>query len=640
MKKNQEKSGNKKLPSALSEPEKKRLLTLSIAALGVVFGDIGTSPLYAIRECFYGDFGIAVTPANVLGVLSLIFWSLILVVSVKYLTFILRADNHGEGGIIALTSLIRPRGLMKMEGKWILVAVGVFGACLLYGDGMITPAISVMSAIEGMGVITHQLDPYIIPVTVIILAGLFLLQPRGTGSVGALFGPVIFVWFCTLGVLGFLQVIKNPVIFRALLPWHGFDFLLRNHVHGFLVLGAVFLVVTGAEALYADMGHFGRRPIRLVWFVLVLPALLLNYFGQGAVLLTNPQAANDPFYAIVPSWGMIPMVFLATAATIIASQAVISGAFSLTRQAVQLGYLPRIKIVHTSAKQIGQIYVPLVNWVLMVSTIGLAVGFHSSSKLAAAYGVAVTSTMLISTILFFVVAREKWKWPSIGIFVFLIFFLVIDTSFFLANISKIFHGAWFPLVIGAIVFTIMITWKQGRELLWSRLRRRTLSLDKFLQSIAHDPPLRVDGQAVFLTGNPDVVPVALMHNLKHNKVMHNQIAFLNFRTREVPRVPNNEKVEVEKLGSGFYRIVAWYGFMEEPKIKNIFSLAREKGLDFDPDKVSYFLGREKLTISDSPGMWRWRIKLFSFMSRNAMEAADFFNLPGSKIVELGVTLEI
>jgi KUP system potassium uptake protein len=640
MKKDQENSGNKKPLSVLSEPEKKRLLTLSITALGVVFGDIGTSPLYAIRECFYGDFGIAVTPANVLGVLSLIFWSLILVVSIKYLTFILRADNHGEGGIIALTSLIRPRGLMKMEGKWILVAVGVFGACLLYGDGMITPAISVMSAIEGMGVITHQLDPYIIPVTVIILAGLFLLQPRGTGSVGALFGPVIFVWFCTLGVLGFFQVIKNPVICRALLPWHGLDFLLRNHVHGFLVLGAVFLVVTGAEALYADMGHFGRRPIRLVWFVLVLPALLLNYFGQGAVLLTNPKAAIDPFYAIVPSWGMIPMVFLATAATIIASQAVISGAFSLTRQAVQLGYLPRIKIVHTSAKQIGQIYVPLVNWVLMVSTIGLAVGFHSSSKLAAAYGVAVTSTMLISTILFFVVAKEKWKWSSIGIFIFLIFFLVIDTSFFLANISKIFHGAWFPLVIGAVVFTIMITWKQGRELLWSRLRRRTLSLDKFLKSIALDPPLRVDGQAVFLTGNPDVVPVALMHNLKHNKVMHNQIAFLNFRTREIPRVPNNEKVEVEKLGSGFYRVVAWYGFMEEPKIKNIFSLAREKGLDFDPEKVSYFLGREKLSISKEPGMWRWRIKLFSFMSRNAMEAADFFNLPGSKIVELGVTLEI
>ncbi len=623
-----------------TETGQKRLFLLSIAALGVVFGDIGTSPLYALRECFYGDYGISVTPQNVLGVLSLIFWALILVVTVKYLTYILRADNHGEGGIIALTSLIRPRGLMKMEGKWILVAVGIFGACLLYGDGMITPAISVMSAIEGMEVMTRELEPYVIPVTVIILFGLFMLQSRGTGRVGTLFGPVIFVWFCVLGGLGIHQVVKTPRVFRALFPWHGVWFLLHNHVRGFLVLGAVFLVVTGAEALYADLGHFGKRPIRLVWLVLVLPALLLNYFGQGAMLLLHPAAARDPFYAIVPSWGVFPMVILATAATIIASQAVISGAFSLTRQAVQLGYLPRIRIIHTSAKQIGQIYVPLVNDVLMISTIGLAIGFRTSSRLAAAYGVAVTSTMLISTLLFFVVAKEKWKWSPLFTYSFLGFFLAIDTSFFLANISKILHGAWFPLVIGGMIFLVMITWKQGRELLWRRLRRRTLGLDKFLESIALDPPLRVEGQAVFLTGSPDVVPVALMHNLKHNKIIHSQIAFLNFKTREIPRVPNSEKVEVEKLGSGFFKIVAYYGYMEEPKIKNIFSLAREKGLDFDPDKVSYFLGREKLTIGKHPGMWRWRIKLFSFMSRNAMEASDFFNLPGSKIVELGVTLEI
>ena len=632
----QEEAGLTPPPAA----ERKRLLTLSIAALGVVFGDIGTSPLYAIRECFYGDYGISVTPQNVLGVLSLIFWALILVGTVKYLSFILRADNHGEGGIIALTSLIRPRGLMKMEGKWLLVAVGIFGACLLYGDGMITPAISVMSAIEGMGAITHDLEPYVIPVTIMILAGLFMLQPRGTGRVGALFGPVIFVWFCVLGVLGVSQVIKQPEIFVALFPWYGLRFLVHNHIRGFLVLGAVFLVVTGAEALYADMGHFGKRPIRLVWGGLVLPALLLNYFGQGALLLANPEAARDPFYAMIPSWGMIPMVILATAATIIASQAVISGAFSLTRQAVQLGYFPRIRMIHTSASQIGQIYVPLVNWVLMISTIGLAVGFRSSSRLAAAYGVAVTSTMLISTVLFFVVAKEKWKWPSWFVYGFLCFFLVIDSSFFLANISKILHGAWFPLVIGAMVFTIMITWKQGREILWVRLNRRTISVDKFLMSIALDPPYRVEGQAVFLTGNPDVIPVALMHNLKHNKVMHSQIALLNFRTREIPRVPNKDKVEVTKLGSGFFKVIAYYGFMEQPVIKNIFSLAREKGLEFDPDRVSYFLGREKLSIGNQPGMWRWRIKLFSFMSRNAMEASDFFNLPGSRIVELGVTLEM
>ena len=620
--------------------DQKRLVTLSLAALGVVFGDIGTSPLYALRECFYGDYGIAATPGNVLGVLSLIFWALILVVTVKYLSYILRADNHGEGGIIALTSLIRPRGLMKMEGKWLLVAVGIFGACLLYGDGMITPAISVMSAIEGMKVITRGLDPYVIPVTVIILFGLFMLQPRGTGRVGALFGPVIFVWFCTLGILGLHQIIRTPRIFHALAPWHGIRFLAHNHVRGFFVLGAVFLVVTGAEALYADMGHFGKGPIRLVWGILVLPALLLNYFGQGAILLADQGAAHDPFFAIVPTWGVIPMVFLATAATIIASQAVISGAFSLTRQAVQLGYFPRIRIVHTSAKQIGQIYVPLVNWVLMISTIGLAVGFRSSSRLAAAYGVAVTSTMLISTILFFVVAKEKWKWSPLFTYPFLFFFLIIDTSFFLANISKILHGAWFPLVIGGMVFVIMITWKQGREILWRRLRKRTLSLDKFLESINLDPPQRVEGQAVFLTGNPDVTPVALMHNLKHNKVLHTQIAFLNFRTREIPRVPNQDKVKVEKLGGGFYKIIAAYGYMEEPNITNIFSLAREKGLDFDPEQVSYFLGREKLSVGKEPGMWRWRIKLFSFLSRNAMEASDFFHLPGSKIVELGVTLEV
>jgi len=619
----------------------KQLAKLSLAALGVVFGDIGTSPLYAIRECFYGDYGISATRSNVLGVLSLIFWALILVVTIKYLTFILRADNRGEGGIIALTSLIRPKKLIHREGgKWLLVAIGVFGACLLYGDGMITPAISVMSAIEGLRAITMSFDPYVLPITVVILAGLFLLQPRGTGSVGALFGPVIFCWFSVLGVLGLVEIVSNPAILAAILPTHAIIFFVNNRLHGFIVLGAVFLVVTGAEALYADMGHFGRRPIRLVWLVLVFPALFFNYFGQGAHLLKHPEAISDPFYAIVPSWGMIPMVFLATAATIIASQAVISGAFSLTRQAVQLGYLPRIKIVHTSARHIGQIYVPSINWLIMASTIALVLGFGSSSKLAAAYGVAVTSTMLISTVLFYVIAREKWKWNKLGIGMFAAFFLIIDISFFLANLSKLLHGAWFPLVIGALFFIVMITWKRGREMLYSMLKNRQITMEQFLAYIKEHKPERVNGEAIFLTGSPDVIPEALLSNLAHNKVLHSKTAILHIATKEIPVVPNDQKVHIEKLAGGFHKIIANYGFMEYPNLKNILYLAREKGLEFDMDKVSYFLGREKLNIAPKGKMMRWRARLFSFMSRNAMDATDFFEIPPSQMVELGVTLEL
>jgi len=518
--------------------------------------------------------------------------------------------------------------------------VGLFGACLLYGDGMITPAISVMSAIEGIKVITVKFEPYIIPLTVIILAGLFMMQSRGTGRVGALFGPVIFVWFCALGVLGLMQVIKNPHIFLAFFPWYGIRFLIHNHVHGFLVLGAIFLVVTGAEALYADMGHFGRFPIRLVWSVIVLPALLLNYFGQGALLLVHPEQAADSFYALVPSWAMVPMVILATMATIIASQAVISGAFSLTRQAALLGYFPRLRIIHTSAKQIGQIYVPAVNWILMISTIGLAIGFHSSTRLAAAYGVAVTSTMLISTILFYVVAREKWRWKPQWAIMFLCFFIIIDVAFFLANISKIMHGAWFPLVIGAIVFILMTTWRRGREIVAERMKSRAITFEAFQETLSIDPPHRVNGQAVFLTGNPGVIPISLLHNLKHNKILHAMIVFLHFKTREVPRIPNDDKVELKKLGGGFYEINAHYGFMEQPNIKNIFSLAREKGLEINIESASFFLGHEELIVSKKPIMQAWRIKLFAFMSRNSFEAVEFFQIPPSQTIELGVTWEL
>ena len=616
-----------------------RLLTLGIAALGVVFGDIGTSPLYAIRECFYGDFAIAASKPNILGVLSLIFWALIIVVTVKYLIFILRADNQGEGGILALASLIRPRGKSRKNLAWTLVAIGVFGASLLYGDGMITPAISVMSALEGLNVITPHLDPYVVPLTVLILLGLFSIQSRGTGKVGSLFGPVIFIWFSTIGILGGIKVVNHPAILVALWPGHALHFLLANRIHGFLVLGAVFLVVTGAEALYADMGHFGARPIRLVWGILVLPALLLNYFGQGALLLKNPEAISNPFYALVPRWGMIPMVFLAMAATIIASQAVISGAFSLTLQGVQLGYLPRIKIIHTSAQQRGQIYVPLVNWILMLTTIALAVSFKSSSKLAAAYGVAVTATMLISTVLFYEVARKKWKWNLFGLIPLVGFFLIVDLSFFLANASKILHGAWFPLVIGAIVYIVMMTWRRGRELLAEQMKSRAISQEDFQRSVAEHPPRRVEGEAVFLTGHPDIVPVSLLHNLKHNKILHSEVAFLHFHTEDVPRVPNNEKVTVEKLGGGLHRVFARYGYMERPNVRNILALAVQQGLEFRIETLSFFLGREKLTPSPHPKMSHWRIHLYEFMSRNALDASDYFNIPPSQVIELVVTLQ-
>ena len=617
-----------------------RLVPLSLAALGVVFGDIATSPLYAIRECFHGEYGIAVTEGNVLGVLSLMFWSLLLIVTFKYLTFILRADNHGEGGVIALTALVKSAGGPAKRARWVLITMGVFAACLLYGDGMITPAISVLSAVEGIRIVTPLLQPYVVPLTIVILAGLFLLQHRGTARVGSLFGPVILVWLCVLAVLGVVQILRCPQVLSAALPWYGVEFLVLNKVHGFVVLGAVFLVVTGAEALYADMGHFGKRPIRLTWIALVLPALVLNYFGQGALLLGRPEEAHHPFYALVPSWAMIPMVVLSTLATIIASQAVITGSFSLTRQAIQLGYLPRMKITHTSAAQVGQIYVAPVNWLLMVCTIGLVIGFQSSGQLAAAYGVAVTSTMLITTILFYFVARRRWGWSRLTAGALTGLFFLVDVAFFGANITKILHGAWFPLVIAGAIFTLMLTWERGREILAERLKGLTPSFARFKETLEADPPQRIGGQAIFLSGNPDMVPAALIHNLSHNKILHSEIALLHFRTEDVPRVPSLEKVDAEKLGGGFYRIVAHYGFMEEPKIENVLALAREKGLEFKIDGASFFLGREKLSISDSPRMSRWRCNLFLFMSRNAVDAASFFQIPPDRIIEVGVQLQL
>ena len=542
---------------------------------------------------------------------------------------------------MALTALIRGHGGPSGGRRGLgVIALGLFAACLLYGDGMITPAISVLSAVEGIGIITPIFDLYVIPLTIAILIGLFLIQRHGTARVGGLFGPVILVWLGFLAVTGAAQIVREPQVLAAVFPWHAIRFFILNKLHGFVVLGAVFLVVTGTEALYADMGHFGTRPIRLTWFALVFPALVLNYFGQGALLLGRPEAASHPFYAMVPSWAMIPTVVLATLATIIASQAVISGAFSMTRQAIQLGYLPRLKIRHTAATQIGQIYVAPVNYMLMVCTIALVVGFQSSSKLAAAYGVAVTSTMLITTTLFFIVARRRWQWPLVWAAPLVGLFLLVDVPFFMANISKVLHGAWFPLVIGAAFFILMITWAKGRRILADQLRRIMPPVHQFIVDLASRPPNKIKGDAVFLTGSPHVVPVALAKNVKHNQVVHGRTVLLNFRVEDVPRVPNLEKIQTEKLGGGFHRLTALYGFMEDPKLDTVLALARGQGLDLNPETTSFYIGRENLVIAENSAMARWRAGLFIFMSRNAADAASFFSLPPDRVIEVGVRMAI
>jgi KUP system potassium uptake protein len=622
--------------------ENSRLIKMSLAALGIVFGDISTSPIYAIRECFHGEYGIVPTHGNITGVLSLMFWTLVMIVGMKYLIFVFRADNKGEGGVIALTALIRGELSRPSKGRSSLgiVTLGLFAACLLYGDGMITPAISVMSAVEGIGIVTPMFESYVIPLTIVILCGLFLIQRHGTTKVGGLFGPVILVWLSFLGITGGVKILQAPQILAAVFPWYAIRFLFLNKIHGFMVLGAVFLVVTGTEALYADMGHFGKRPIRLTWFMAVFPALILNYFGQGALLLGNPEAARYPFYAMVPSWAMWPTVLLATLATIIASQAVISGAFSLTRQAIQLGYLPRLKIQHTSAVQIGQIYIAPVNWMLMVCTIALVVGFQSSSKLAAAYGVAVTSTMLITTTLFFVVARKRWQWPLFWAAPLAGIFYLVDVPFFIANISKVLHGAWFPLMIGAIFFTLMQTWAKGRDILAEQLYKTMPPVHQFIVDLTNNAPTRIDSHVVFLSGTPYRVPMALAKNVKHNQIIHSRTVLLHFQAEDIPRVPNLEKIKTEKLGSGFYRIIARYGFMEDPQLENALTLAHEQGLELDLDTLSFYLGRERLVAGGNSKMGRWRTNIFVFMSRNAADAAAFFSLPADKVIEIGVQLEI
>jgi KUP system potassium uptake protein len=625
--------------SHAEHPRGKRLALLSLGALGVVYGDIGTSPLYSMRECFHGEHAVPPTHANVLGVLSLIFWALVIIVTLKYHVYVLRADNRGEGGILALMALVRS-ALGEKKMGWLLLGLGLFGAALLYGDGMITPAISVLSAVEGLKVATPFFNPYVVPITIGILIGLFLLQRRGTGGIGAIFGPVMLLWFGTIALLGILWMVREPSVLAAINPVHAVRFFARNGHRGFLVLGAVFLVATGGEALYADMGHFGELPIQIDWFSLVAPSLLLNYFGQGALLVRNSQASFNPFYHMAPDWALYPLVVLATVATVIASQAVISGAFSLTRQAVQLGYLPRVAIIHTSSHEIGQIYIPGVNWLLMVATIGLVLGFRSSDRLAAAYGVAVTATMVITTVLAFVVARRLWHWPLAVAGLVTVAFLAVDLAFFGANIVKVADGGWFPLVVGIVVYSLMSTWQKGREQIAAELSRGALPFVDFTTNIRPGSPARVPGAAVFMSRDSVATPTALLHNLKHNKVLHEKVVLLSILNEEFPQVPAKEKVEVEDLGQGFYRIRARYGFMENPSVPEVLELAREKGIDLPPMSSTFFLSRETLIPSNRPGLARWRERLFGIMARNAVRPTDFFRIPPNRVIELGMQVKL
>lgn len=618
----------------------KYLALLTVGALGIVYGDIGTSPLYALRECFHGAHGIAPTRENVLGVLSLIFWSLTLIISIKYLIFVMRADNDGEGGILALMALVSQQSKAQQQSRASLIALGLFGAALLYGDGMITPAISVLGAVEGLAVATHIFEPYVVPATIGILVALFLIQSRGTGRVGAMFGPVMIAWFVTIGWLGVTWIRSDPHVLAAFNPAYAVSFLTDNGWHGFVVLGSIFLVVTGGEALYADMGHFGPRPIRIAWFSMVLPALLLNYLGQGALLLSNPEAASSPFYLMAPRWALYPLVVLATMAAVIASQALISGVFSLTRQAIQLGYCPRLGIEHTSVTERGQIYIPQINWALMLATVGLVLAFGSSSALAAAYGIAVTSTMLITTLLAYLVARGSWG-VSRGVAGSLaVFFLVIELGFFGANIIKIAQGGWFPLAIGALIYTALSTWKKGRWLLAARIVERLYPLDQFLQDVAKHPRHRVPGTAVFMTSNLQGTPPTLLHNLEHNKVLHDRVILLTVVTSAVPHVDPHHRVQIEPLSQGFFRVTMHFGFMEDPNIPAALAHASTPAFPIVLEETTFFLGTETLLVTKRPGMALWRERLFVLMSRNALRATSFFKIPPERVVEIGMQVEL
>jgi KUP system potassium uptake protein len=623
----------------LPEHRRSRLFALTLTALGVVYGDIGTSPLYAMRECFFGSHAVPPTHENVLGVLSLIIYSLVLVISIKYIVIVMRADNQGEGGILALTALI-PTGGGRSVTRNTLVLLGIVGAALLYGDGMITPAITVLGAVEGLTVATPLFEPYVVPIAVVILVAVFAIQRYGTHRVGGLFGPIMAIWFVVIALLGVSWIVSQPIVLTAIDPTHAITFIRDNGWYGFAVLGAVFLVVTGGEALYADMGHFGKTPIRRAWFSLVLPALLLNYFGQGALLLLDAEAASQPFFLLAPEWALLPLVGLATAAAIIASQALISGAFSLTRQAVQLGYAPRLDIEHTSSREMGQVYVPQVNWFLAVSTILIVIGFRSSSALAAAYGIAVTLTMVITAMLLQVIMTERWKWPLPVAGAITALFLSIDLAFLGANLLKVMQGGWLPLFIGAVLFTLMTTWKTGRRLVAERLSARAYPLENFISAINAMPPVRVDGTAVFMTAQPHGTPPALAHNLRYNKVLHSHVILLTVTTAQLPHVREADRINVDRLGAGMFYVKIRYGFMEDPNVPEALLRATDLGLEMTPDDVVYFLGRETIIVTRREGMALWREKLFVLMARNAVRATAFFRLPPERVVELGVQVEM
>ena len=605
-----------------------------------MYGDIGTSPLYTLKEVFAGHYGVQANHDGVLGILSLIFWSLIWVVSIKYVLFILRANNQGEGGIMALTALARRAATPYPRLSRMLVLLGLFGAALFYGDSMITPAISVLSAVEGLQLAFDGIEHWVVPLSLLVLVALFLIQKHGTARIGILFGPVMVLWFLVLGALGIYGIVQRPEVLHALNPAWGVQFFIVHPGIGVAILGAVVLALTGAEALYADMGHFGRKPIARAWFMLVLPGLALNYFGQGALILGNPEAVRNPFYLLAPQWALLPMVGLSTLATIIASQAVISGAFSLTRQAIQLGYVPRMFIQHTSSQEQGQIYIGMVNWALMVGVVLLVIGFESSSALAAAYGVAVTGTMLITTILSAAVVLLLWKSPRWLAIPMLLGFLLVDSLYFAANAPKIFQGGAFPVIAGIALFILMTTWKRGRKIIVERLDETALPLHLFIDSLHSQPPHRVQGTAVFLTARTDAVPHALLHNLLHNQVLHEQVVLLTVVSEDRPRVPADERIEVQAYGAGFFRVNLHFGFIEEPDVPAALNLCHLPELDFSPMRTTYFLSRETVIPTKRIGMARWREYLFAFLLKNANSNLKYFNLPLNRVIELGTQVEM
>ncbi|WP_428718925.1 potassium transporter Kup [Undibacterium curvum] len=619
---------------------KSSMAGLTLAAIGIVYGDIGTSPLYTMKEVFAPGHGVELNQANILGIVSMILWGLIIIVSLKYVTLVLRADNRGEGGIMALTALALESVSKKSKLYFPLTVLGLFGASLFYGDGVITPAMSVLSAMEGIQVATPGLKPFVVPITLIVLICLYSVQHRGTAGIGKLFGPVMLIWFSVLALMGIYNIIKVPEVLVAFNPWYAFQFAVEHKAGAFLALGAVVLAFTGSEALYADMGHFGSKPIRAAWFFIVFPALSLNYLGQGALLIGQPDAVSNPFYYQLGAWSVYPLVVLSTVAAVIASQSTISGTFSMTKQAISLGFLPRMKIVHTSAKEIGQIYIPVANWLQLLVVVGAVIGFGSSSNLASAYGIANTGTMLVTSMLTFFVIRYGWKYNLALCVLATSFFLAIDVSLFSANALKFFHGGYFPIVLGILIFTVMLTWKRGRELVFDNLKKHAIPLEDFLSSLFVSPPTRVYGTAVFLRGEADGVPHALLHNLSHNKILHERVVFITLHNQEIPWVPFSDRVKVTNLGNACYQVDVFYGFKNEPDIPAALELCAQHGLTFEPMETSYFISRQTIVSSPGSGMAAWREGLFVAMSRNARDAADYYQIPSNRVIEVGAQVEI